>query len=325
MATNTRQFDSKPESPTPQTLTVMPYSMVVGQNTAKMALELAFIAPRIGGVLLSGQRGTAKSTIVRAFGQMVYGRIPVTLPINATEDRVVGDWKIEGLLRGEQDWQPGLLEEAHLSVLYIDEVNLLDDHIVNLILDVTSTNILVIEREGRNEQKLIKFTLVGTMNPSEGLLRPQLVDRFGLMAEISAENSEDSRVQILETVLGYDEAVATETSGGKGVALDSLNRARRQDSDRRDLLERARQRVHEVALPNKVKSICTKLGQLSTEGHRADYLFALAARALAARDDQSAASVDHLVQVAQLILQHRRPSSWSAADSERVKRIAYGE
>jgi magnesium chelatase subunit I len=120
----------------------MPYSMIVGQDSAKTALELAFIAPLIGGVLLSGQRGTGKSTLVRAFCQMMYGGLPVTLPINATEDRVVGDWKIDELLRSKQVWQDGVLVEADGKVLYIDEVNLLDDHIVNLILDVTSTGIL---------------------------------------------------------------------------------------------------------------------------------------------------------------------------------------
>jgi magnesium chelatase subunit I len=302
----------------------MPYSMVVGQETAKTALELAYIAPRLGGVLLSGHRGTAKSTIVRAFAQMVFGKLPVTLPINATEDRVIGDWNIEGLLRGTPKWQPGLLEEANLTVLYIDEVNLLDDHIVNLILDVTSTNVLVIEREGRNEQKTVQFTLVGTMNPSEGLLRPQLIDRFGLMADVTAETGEETRVRILEAVLTYDEAIVIEESGRKGAALDRLSDARRQDWRRRELLERARHRLNQVTLSDKVKNTCTKLGQLCAEGHRADYLFAVAAQALAAREDQTESTVDHLVQVAQLILQHRRPSTWTTVDADRVKQIAYG-
>src|SRR5262245_9456393 len=127
---------------------LLPYSAIVGQDQIKLALELAFVAPRLGGVLLSGQRGTAKSTAVRAFSVMMYGVLPVTLPINATEDWVVGGWKLDELLRSKPVEQPGLLEEAgEKGLLYVDEVNLLDDHIVNIILDVTSTGVLVVERE----------------------------------------------------------------------------------------------------------------------------------------------------------------------------------
>src|SRR3954453_22199825 len=116
---------------------VLPYSRLVGQDRLKLALDLAYVAPRIGGVLISGQRGTAKSTAVRAFARMAYDELPVTLPINATDDRVIGGWKLDELMRGDAVYRPGLLEEAgKKGMLYIDEVNLLDDHIVNLILDV---------------------------------------------------------------------------------------------------------------------------------------------------------------------------------------------
>src|SRR5205823_4076762 len=125
------------------------------------------------------------------------------------EDRVVGGWKIDELLRQNPEKQPGLLEEAHEKLLYIDEVNLLDDHIVNIILDVASTGILVIQREGRgdaDDEKQISFILVGTMNPEEGGLRPQFLDRFGLMVNVMAETDEIRRNKILDTVLKYDEA-----------------------------------------------------------------------------------------------------------------------
>src|SRR5216683_574163 len=144
---------------------ILPYTCIVGQEQLKLALELAYIAPRIGGVLISGERGTGKSTTVRAFAHMVYGGLPVTIPINATEDRVVGGWKIKELMSGNAEPQEGLLEEANGRLLYVDEVNLLDDHIVNIILDVTATGVLVVQREGQHFQKQVQFILVGTMNP----------------------------------------------------------------------------------------------------------------------------------------------------------------
>jgi hypothetical protein len=139
------------ESISPKLAKILPYTLIVGQERVKLALELAYIAPRIGGVLLSGQRGTAKSTAVRAFTRMMYDKLPVTLPINATEDRVVGGWRIDKLMQSKPEPQPGLLKDADESLLYIDEVNLLDDHIVNIILDVTSTGVLEVQRDGQNE------------------------------------------------------------------------------------------------------------------------------------------------------------------------------
>ncbi len=169
---------------------ILPYTLIVGQEKIKLALELAYIAPRIGGVLLSGQRGTAKSTAVRAFSMMIYDRLPVTLPINATEDRVVGGWEINQLMKGEPKWQEGLIQEAAKDkLLYIDEVNLLDDHIVNIILDVSSTGVLVVQRDGQRREEAVSFNLVGTMNPEEGGLRPQLLDRFWLDGWCNCSNS----------------------------------------------------------------------------------------------------------------------------------------
>lgn len=192
---------------TKEVIRVLPYSRIVGQEQLKFALELAYIAPRLGGVLISGQRGTGKSTAVRAFSQMMVGRLPVTLPINATEDRVVGGFDLNQLMLGKVERKLGLLEKANKGLLYIDEVNLLDDHIVNIILDVTSTGILVVQREAQDpEDKHISFTLVGTMNPEEGGLRPQLLDRFGIMVSITAEEEQAKRLEILQTVMDFDEA-----------------------------------------------------------------------------------------------------------------------
>ncbi|WP_143196078.1 AAA family ATPase [Archangium sp. Cb G35] len=210
----------------PRRFPILPYSRIVGQSQLKLALELAFIDPDIRGVLLSGERGTAKSTAVRAFSQMMYGKLPTTLPINATEDRVVGGWRIDALMSQKDEWQPGLLQEADGKLLYVDEINLLDDHLVNIILDVASTDVLVVQREGKSIETPVHFTLVGTMNPEEGGLRPQLLDRFGLMVAVPSEESEERRLEILETMLCFDREA------------QDLARAREDLARAREVLER---------------------------------------------------------------------------------------
>ncbi len=305
-------------------VSLMPYSWIAGQEQMKLALELAYIAPRLGGVLLSGQRGTGKSTVVRAFGSLAHGRLPVTLPINATEDRVIGGWKIDALLQGKQEWLRGLLEEAHETVLYVDEVNLLDDHIVNIILDTTSTGFLHIEREGRHQQKQVSFTLIGTMNPSEGGLRPQLLDRFGLMADVVAEKDENVRRQVLRAVLDFDEARA-----GAADAAAKLKQARASDLKIGEELRKARKGLAGVQIPPAVQTLCVRIGQeFGAEGHRGDFVLALAAQALAARSGKPAVTGKHLAAVAPLALQHRRGGGqfggWTADETTRLGKIADG-
>ncbi|BAZ52102.1 magnesium-chelatase, subunit I [Nostoc sp. NIES-4103] len=291
---------SSPKSPT-KSPNILPYTLIVGQEQLKLALELAYIAPRIGGVLLSGQRGTGKSTAVRAFSKMMSDKLPVTLPINATEDRVVGGWRIDKLMQSKLEPQPGLLKDADGSLLYIDEVNLLDDHIVNIILDVTSTGVLEVQREGQNEQLSLCFTLVGTMNPEEGGLRPQLLDRFGLMVSVTAEKNEDERVKILQTVLEFDQAVTESNS-------DYINKALEADKKRKKLLQTAKEKFYSVKMPENIARNCVKLAvDVKAEGNRGDYTVALAARAYAALQGMEEVTNEHVAAVAQLALQHRHP------------------
>jgi magnesium chelatase subunit I len=307
---------------------ILPYSQIVGQERLKMALELAYIAPRLGGVLIMGQRGTAKSTAVRAFANMVYDRLPVTLPINATEDRVIGGWQIDELMRGEAKPQPGLLEEADEKLLYIDEVNLLDDHIVNLILDVSSTGVLVVQREGIRDQKPVSFTLVGTMNPEEGSLRPQLLDRFGLMVSVTAEKDETTRSRILQTVIDFDHAVALVKSGRPSKFLEL---GRKQDKAHGKKLNAARNRFYQIDLSEEIAGECVKLaGEFNVEGHRGDYVMALAARAMAALEGEKEVNSDHLRKVAPLALQHRRREFlqsgqwiWTPEDDDRLAKLLH--
>jgi magnesium chelatase subunit I len=305
---------------------ILPYTLIVGQRQLKLALELAYIAPRIGGVLLSGQRGTGKSTAVRAFAQMMYDRLPVTLPINATEDRVVGGWRIDELMKSKPVPLPGLLEEANGSLLYIDEVNLLDDHIVNIILDVTSTGVLVVQREGQSYEKPVSFTLVGTMNPEEGGLRPQLLDRFGLMVSIEAENSQADRMKILQTVLQFDEALS---KFKENQTSDYFNAARQKDAEYKALLDKARDNFYGVEVPDSIVDKCVNLAiDFNIEGNRGDYTIALAARAYAALGGATQVENQHVAKVARLALQHRRPEAlqsnqmpWSNEDDFIINKI----
>lgn len=314
---------------------ILPYSYVVGQEQLRLALEIAYVAPAIGGVLISGHRGTGKSTAVRAFSRMMYGDLPVTLPINATEDRVVGGWHIDRLFdvervsqEGGLEWarQDGLLKQANGKLLFIDEINLLDDHIVNIILDVTATGVLVIQREERSEQEAVSFTLVGTMNPEEGGLRPQLLDRFGLAVSVSGEFDERRRAQILRTVMNFDRAKRLLRNNESS---EFFNEGFLRDSKQRAKLEAARTALDDVVLPSHIAMACVRVASaFSVEGHRADYVMALAARAIAALQQRKRVSKDHLQMVASMVLMHRLPEvrqrgreMWTSQEDARVAEL----
>ncbi|MFF1837066.1 AAA family ATPase [Streptomyces sp. NPDC058231] len=301
---------------------ILPYSRVVGQDELKLALELNFIAPRIGGVLITGQRGTAKSTIVRSFALMSGGELPVTLPINATDDRVLGGWELDALMRGEAKEQPGLLEAAHeKGLLYIDEVNLLDDHLVNIILDVVSTGVLSVQREGIDAARHLSFGLVGTMNPEEGSLRPQLLDRFGLMV-IASDLDTEARHRMITTVLAFEEESALEASSWR----DS---AEAENATLCRTLLAARKRLTRVRLDETMSRLCAEAaGRMGSVGQRGGLLVARASRALAARDGAARVDPEHVRRVLPLVLRHRRPESahggvfvWGPDEDARVAEL----
>jgi len=305
---------------------VLPFAMVVGQDELKRALEIAYVVPEVKGVLATGQRGTAKSTTVRAFAKMVLKRLPVTLPIGATDDRVLGGWNVEKLLQGDSGTQDGLLLQAQETgggLLYIDEVNLLDDYLVNIILDAAAGEVLPIERESIDAQNVrVKFTLIGTMNPEEGNLRPQLLDRFGLVATITGDESADLRLQILRNVLDFD-------AEREGRQSDEIKAARQADAALSAKLAEARETAKGLVCSDDILKLCAKIAwTFRAAGHRGELSIANAARAVAAIDGDAEVRPAHVAEVTPMALVHRRASAdtggilpWTAEDAETLSTL----
>ncbi|MFE6712802.1 AAA family ATPase [Streptomyces sp. NPDC057695] len=298
---------------------VLPYSRLVGQDELRTTLEIAYVNPAVGGVLATGQRGTAKTTTVRAFSRMVSERLPVTLPIGATDDRVLGGWQIKKLMQGVAKPEVGLLVEAARSparILFVDEINLLDDYLVNIILDVVSTGVLNVQREGlAQELQQVRFNLIGTMNPDEGGLRPQLLDRFGLMADVAPEEDPEQRLRIIETVLRFEAERATSGS-------TYLAKAKKADAAKRAELNAARALLPEVTHGKGTLAYCARLAAaFRVVGHRGDLVLSQASRALAAMEGTTEATPQHVRRLARAALAHRRSTTesgsvppWTAED-----------
>jgi magnesium chelatase subunit I len=323
-----------------------PFSAIVGQAAMKQAMILTAIDPSIGGVLVFGDRGTGKSTAVRALAallppikqvegcpvnsaraedipdwaevtsrKIVSRPTPVVdLPLGATEDRVVGALDIErALTRGEKAFEPGLLARANRGYLYIDEVNLLEDHIVDLLLDVAQSGENVVEREGLSIRHPARFVLVGSGNPEEGELRPQLLDRFGLSVEVSSPRDIDDRIEVIRRRDDFEM--------DRGAFLSRWEPEETRTPNR---ILKARRALPKVAAPDAILRDCAELCiALGSDGLRGELTLLKAARALAAYRSAKEITRAHLRDIAPLALSHRlrRDPLDEAGSGARVARV----
>ena len=273
-----------------------PFSAVVEPGDLALALVLSAVAPQIGGVLVRGEKGTAKSTIVRALAAVASGPL-VELPVGATEDRVLGSLHLgRALADGTAEYEPGLLARADGGILYVDEVNLLPDHLVDVLLDAAATGRVTVERDGVSATRDARFVLVGTMNPEEGELRPQLLDRFGLAVAVAAPRDPALRVEVVRRRMAYD---ADPVAFAEAWAVEEAALAAR--------IADARARVGAVVLPDAVLiGIAELCAAAEVDGLRADLVIARAASAHAAWCGRTEVTRDDVRVAARLALPHRR-------------------
>jgi Mg-chelatase subunit ChlI len=312
-----------------------PFTAIVGQDRMRRALVLNAVDPRIGGVLIRGERGTAKSTAARALAALLpsvrivadcrFGcdpdkpgtfcteckertargeKLPVStratpfinLPVSATEDRVVGTLDIEkAIQKGERHFEPGVLAAANRGLLYIDEVNLLDDHVVDVLLDSAAMGMNIVEREGISFIHPARFILVGTMNPEEGDLRPQLLDRFALSVEIRGITETRERMAIMERHLAYEASPE-----------DFHTQWEAKENELSAMIDKGRSLLELVVYNSRdLLSIASLTASLNVEGHRSDLVILKAARAQAAFEGRTHINGRDIALAAELALPHR--------------------
>lgn len=328
-----------------------PFSAIVGQEEMKLAILIAAVEPAIGGVLVFGDRGTGKSTAVRSLAALLppmlavagcrYHCDPATLatsggcddcralrsaprtvkmpvpvvdlPLGATEDRVVGALDLEkALTQGVRSFEPGLLARAHRGFLYIDEVNLLEDHLVDLLIDVAASGENVVEREGLSVRHPARFVLVGSGNPEEGELRPQLLDRFGLSVEVRTPMDVAARVEVVKRRDAYERD-----------PIGFAEHWKKEDTKVRRRVLTAREQLPATTVPDATLEAAARLAMaLGTDGLRGELTLTRAARALAALDGDAQAGLTHLRRVAAAALRHRlrRDPLDESGSTERVER-----
>ena len=313
---------------------VLPFTAIVGQQRLKQALVLNAINPGLLGLLIRGEKGTGKSTAVRSLADLLpeidVVRCPfncspnnpslqcescnesylrgeelpastrkmkvVELPLGATEDRVTGTLDIEKALKeGIKALEPGILAEANQGILYIDEVNLLDDHLVDVLLDSAAMGVNTIEREGISVSHPSRFILVGTMNPEEGEIRPQLLDRFGLSLDIKGMKDAEERIEVIDVVEEFER--------------DPESFSRRYEKDQEDLRHRilnARELLHDVEISRSLRKTIVEIClEFEVHGHRADFLIARCAKTIAAYNQRKNVIAEDVKQASELVLPHR--------------------
>ncbi|WP_426139331.1 ATP-binding protein [Pseudomonas sp. DWP3-1-2] len=274
-----------------------PLAAVVGADELKLALCLTAIDPKIGGVLIEGPRGMAKSTLARGLADLLASGQFVTLPLGATEERLVGTLDLDAALsQGRAQFSPGVLAKAHGGVLYVDEVNLLPDHLVDLLLDVAASGTNLVERDGISHRHPARFVLIGTMNPEEGELRPQLLDRFGLNVALSGQTLPAERGQIIRRRLDYDSDPLAFCAQWQ-TRQDAL----------RQRCDQARQLLESIALDDQtLQTITERCFAADVDGMRADLVWLRAARAHAAWRGGREIEEQDIDAVAEFALRHRR-------------------
>ena len=334
-------------------INIYPFTAIVGQETMKKALILNTINPQIGGVLIRGEKGTAKSTAVRALAEVLPERAQhhhclyncdpendafwcadcreakhhevvrekmkvINLPISATEDRVVGTLDIEQALKtGEKKFEPGVLAWANRNILYVDEINLLEDHVVDVLLDAAAMGVNSIEREGVSYAHPSRFMLVGTMNPEEGDLRPQLIDRFGLVVDVLGEKNPEKRVEVIRRRLAFEE--------NPEAFIESYREAQTLLAQK---IITAKKQLSQVSYSDQCLTLAADICiQIEVDGHRADITLLKTAITHAALNGRLKVQAEDMIEAARLALPHRmrrRPFEEGLLDMEAIIKVVEG-
>lgn len=331
-----------------------PFTAIVGQESMKKALILNVINPTLGGVLIRGEKGTAKSTAVRGIADLLPSRSQVKgcafrcsiddkssmcneckrkfeenekielvtenmkvvdLPVSATEDRVVGTLDIEYAIKnGKKKFEPGILGEANRNILYVDEINLLDDHIVDVLLDSAAMGVNTIEREGVSFSHPSKFILVGTMNPEEGDLRPQLLDRFPMVVDVMGERDTKKRVEVIKRRIEYEK----DKKSFQEKFEDSQEKLR-------EKIEKAQSILKEVKYDDDILEIAAIISiEMDVDGHRSDISMIKTAMTIAAFNGRTKVIKEDMLEAAEFVLPHRmrkKPFEEKSFDISKVKEI----